>query len=253
MKIRGLEIGRGRPKICVPIVASSVEEALRQAQSLQSLQAAQLLEWRWDCVDKEALSGDICPALTAMRAAAGDKPLLVTMRTAAEGGNMDLSDKAYEDFYEKVLESGAADLIDLELLAHDRACLDRISALARRAGVRVIMSSHDFQKTPPRQEILERLRLMEKAGADILKIAVMPADMEDVLELLAATQQMHRETDRPLITMAMGAAGCVSRSCGGFFGSAVTFGAAGRQSAPGQMDAVDLEHVLNLLYPDDIY
>ena len=86
-------------------------------------------------------------------------------------------------------------------------------------------------------------------SADILKIAVMPQNSRDVLTLLSATEEMTRlYAERPLITMSMGGTGLMSRLCGETFGSAVTFGAVGKTSAPGQIAADELAQVLELLH-----
>ena len=46
----------------------------------------------------------------------------------------------------------------------------------------------------------------------------------------------------------MAGTGVISRICGEVFGSALTFGAAGKASAPGQMGVQDLNTVLGLLH-----
>lgn len=69
-----------------------------------------------------------------------------------------------------------------------------------------------------------------------------------MLTLLSATEEMDRRTTKPLITMSMGPVGMISRLCGEVFGSALTFGAIGKVSAPGQIGAKDLAHVLNLIH-----
>ena len=89
---------------------------------------------------------------------------------------------------------------------------------------------------------------MQDLGADIPKIAVMPQNKKDVLTLLAATEEMASEyADRPIITMSMAGTGLISRLCGEVFGSALTFGAVGKASAPGQMNASDLREILTLI------
>ena len=79
-------------------------------------------------------------------------------------------------------------------------------------------------------------------GADVAKLAVMPGDAADAARLLQATAQAAaRRPETPLITMAMGPAGAVTRLCGGAFGVCASFGAmGGAASAPGQPDARDL-------------
>lgn len=94
-----------------------------------------------------------------------------------------------------------------------------------------------------------RLRKMQELGADLPKIAVMPQNKRDVLTLLLATEEMTRKyADRPIITMSMAGTGVISRLCGEVFGSALTFGAAKKASAPGQMGVNELETVLRLLH-----
>ena len=120
---------------------------------------------------------------------------------------------------------------------------------AHANGVKVIASNHDFHKTPAKEEIVSRLRKMQELGADIPKIAVMPQNKKDVLTLLTATEEMASEyADRPIITMSMSGTGVISRLCGEVFGSALTFGAVGKVSAPGQMGIEDLTTVLGLLH-----
>ena len=104
-----------------------------------------------------------------------------------------------------------------------------------------------FVKTPPREEIISRLERMEQLGADICKVAVMPHTPEDVLTLLSATEERARVSGVPLITMAMGPLGTVSRVCGELVGSCLTFGTLGAASAPGQLPAEKLAQTLEML------
>ena len=91
------------------------------------------------------------------------------------------------------------------------------------------------------------LQNMEETGGDILKLAVMPSCPKDVSALLNVTARMKEKTARPLITMSMGKLGAVSRFSGSVFGSALTFGTAGRSSAPGQIDARKLKELLEFM------
>ena len=156
-------------------------------------------------------------------------------------GEAALTADQYAAFCAAVCASGCADLLDIEFFSAGERLPQWIAA-AHAAGVKVVCSSHDFQKTPPRAELVERMVRMQQAGADLPKLAVMPTCRTDVLELLAATAEMadhHPET--PVITMSMGALGAVSRLCGEAFGSAMTFANPGTASAPGQvpLDVVD--------------
>ena len=139
---------------------------------------------------------------------------------------------AYVELNRRMSGAGYIDMVDVEMFSGD----DTVSALVRCAHacqVKVVGSNHDFQKTPAKEEIVARLRRMQELDADILKIAVMLRSKKDVLTLLAATEEMCSEyANRPVITMSMDGMGVISRLCGEAFGSAVTFGSAGKASAP---------------------
>ena len=47
VKVRNVIIGKGRPKICVPIVAPTREEIIKDGEQFHHL-AADLAEWRAD-------------------------------------------------------------------------------------------------------------------------------------------------------------------------------------------------------------
>ena len=227
ISVRGVTIGEGRPKICIPLAGRSLEELLRQAAAAQ------------------ALGGDLYAAGRALRAALPDAPLLFTFRTAAEGGQKPLGQADYLALCRETAEAGYCDLIDLELFTLGEM-LPEITALAGAKGVFTIVSSHDFEKTPPEAEMFSRLQRMQAQGADIAKLAVMPQSPEDVLAL-AATLRAKRDLGCLAITMAMGAMGVVSRISGELFGSVVTFGAGEQSSAPGQLPAGQLREILEAL------
>ena len=142
-------------------------------------------------------------------------------------------------------------MIDAELFMGE-AVLGKLIRMAHERGVRLVASNHDFNKTPDKAEMIRRLRMMDDAGADILKIAVMPRDASDVLDLLDVTRMMNEGlTDKPLITMSMGQLGMITRIAGETFGSAVTFGSMGQASAPGQIDAAKLKEILTIMKKAD--
>ena len=246
VKIRKIVFGEGRPKICVPITGHTREEiALRTAE----LKAAKpdLAEWRADWYEEVFERKKLEEMLERLRGELGELPLLVTFRTKEEGGEQSIGAEAYAEFLRTVLASGQADLIDVELFRGE-ALLRDICEEARKKGIRVIASSHDFEKTPAKEEIIERLTRMQDCGADLLKLAAMPRDAGDVLTLLSATWEMKEQyAKQPVVTMSMGAKGAVSRLAGEVFGSVMTFGSAGVASAPGQVSVPELKIALEVL------
>ncbi|MGT2910744.1 type I 3-dehydroquinate dehydratase [Streptococcus cameli] len=236
--------GQGRPNIIVPLVGKTEEEILAAASQAKELDC-DVIEWRIDFYQDVENPKQVA-ALSHQVATAAGKPVLVTFRTAKEGGVRDLSDELYFDIYTTVLEEGKADLIDVELFMPEAEVASLI-ALAKDKGVKVVMCNHDFDATPAKEEIVSRLKRMEEKEADICKIAVMPQSKQDVLTLLSATAEAYDSIAQPLITMSMGALGMVSRVSGEVFGSSATFGAAAKASAPGQVPVGELRSILSTL------
>ena len=247
VKVRNIEIGAGIPKICVPIVGVTREEILAAAENIKSTKA-DVGEWRVDWYEDSFDFTKTEATMQALREVLGEMPILFTFRTSKEGGEKAIETEAYVELNQNAAKSGLVDLVDVEAFTGDDA-VKAVVDIAHENGVKVIASNHDFHKTPEKEEIVSRLRKMQELGADIPKIAVMPQNKKDVLTLLAATEEMVSEyADRPIITMSMSGTGVISRLCGEVFGSALTFGAVGKVSAPGQMGIEDLTTVLGLLH-----
>ena len=128
----------------------------------------------------------------------------------------------------------------------------KLVAELQREGVKIIASSHDFDKTDSHEILLDRFREMEKSGADILKMAVMPHGFEDVAAIMEATNAMRKECEKPLVSMAMGSIGSISRISGENFGSGITFGTVGAASAPGQFPIGELRSLLEALHQKNL-
>lgn len=237
----GLVFGEGLPKICVPLTESTLPALLEEAAQAAAL-PADLYEWRLD-----SFTGDIGFALSALGSALPPRPLLCTLRTQKEGGSAPHDPDAYEEFLSVLLDRGGFHILDIELSQGEQQ-VQRLIQKAKRKGIAPLVSKHDFQKTPPAGEIAATLREMAGLGAALPKYAVMPQSPEDVLALLAATLQASQKVG-PVVTMAMGPLGKLTRAAGGLFGSCMTFGAGQNASAPGQINAEDLRAILQDLDP----
>ena len=253
IRIGFMEIGSGRPRIIVPLTASTLDGVMDEAAALGDL-PADLAEWRIDMLDDvivqtpEGPMPDIPYILSVLSGVGTVIPvsLIAAFRTADEGG-LAISDKGYEELCRALIDSGSVDVLDVEAF-HRSGCAGAVIEYARSRGVKTIASWHDFQSTPPQEEIERRLAFMQdELGADIAKAAVMPQSRADVLTLLAATESFtSTRAKRPVITMSMGELGIISRISGQAFGSAATFGCAGRPSAPGQLEVKQLASVLKV-------
>lgn len=234
-----------RPKICIPVTARTRDGILEKAQEIRRL-PVEMAEWRVDFF--AGYEREIASIVEELKAALGEKELIVTLRTKYEGGEPNGSRFGYFELIEQVLVQGKADYVDAEI---DRDP-ERIQALRQHYAdslVRIIGSYHDFEKTPSREEILQKLVKVQKYGCDIGKFACMPREESDVDILLMATAE-YRDTEPryPLITMSMGALGERSRLYGGLYGSEVSFGCAGAASAPGQIPYEQMLDVFDKIY-----
>ena len=247
VQVRNITIGEGRPKICVPIVGQTKADILLEAGTFARI-PVDVVEWRVDWFEDVFDTDKVLDVAKDLQAVLKDTPILFTFRTAKEGGEKAISNEAYKALNMAVAKSGYVDLIDVEAFTGEEIVKSMIQE-AHSYGVKVIASNHDFDATPEKDEIVRRLRMMQDYGADIPKMAVMPKSKQDVLTLLSATLEMSQQfADRPIITMSMAGTGVVSRLTGETFGSALTFGAATKASAPGQINVNELAQVLDIIH-----
>lgn len=247
LMVRGRTLNpHGYALICTPLVARTTEGV--QAELLSILpKHPDLIEWRVDFFDEIHDPVRVVDVARAIRQAAGSIPIIFTRRAAHEGGEpISIDEAAFITLVEKICASGAVDIIDYEL-SQSAANRARLRAVSRAHEVLMIMSYHNFTSTPGATALVEKLMDAERQGADIAKLAVMPQSAGDVLVLLEATLAASGRIQIPLITMAMGAMGAMTRLCGWIYGSAVTFAVGESSSAPGQIAIDDLRAALKTI------
>ena len=270
----------GLPAVAVSLTGPSLAQAWTQACSAIDA-GADVLELRVDLLEDACALATPAPldaataaaqvleclrglgeAIDATDGADAGAPVLLTCRTAAEGGRAQLDDTAYGSLLRSVLD-GLADwtperrpaAIDVEV---QRGCLPQVCAQAHALGIDVVASFHDFEATPTDEALAEVLARMAREGADLAKIAVWPTGADDVARRLGvcarATAGAGEGTGLgvPVAAMSMGALGAVSRVAPAF-GSALTFAVVpdeqgqARASAPGQLPIQDVRRCLELL------
>lgn len=244
--IKGKIIGKGKPLVCVPVMESSKEEILRETRRLEEAHT-EMIEWRVDAFENVESPNAIREILNEMKHIIKESILVYTFRSKNQGGCKALSAADIYDIHQVAAESEVVDFIDVEYFEAKNP--QKEIAMLREMGAYVIASHHDFEQTPDTEVIRMLLEQIRESGADVVKLAVMPQNMWDVLHLLEETNRFHENhPDYPLITMSMGAKGGISRVAGEFFGSCVTFGAGGQASAPGQLPVKQLEEILHILH-----
>ena len=245
LSVRNAAFGGPAPLVCVPLVAASVCDLLTQATFAHTL-SPDVVEWRADAFEDQSPDA-ILAGLKPLRDALPTEALIFTLRAEAEGGMRPLSQDLRREVLARVIDSGFADIIDIEL-GNGAAFVAPVVASARARGVRVILSFHDFQKTPPNDVLEEAIAAMVRQGADIAKVACMPTDAHDVLRLLDVTLAARQTFPAtPLCTMSMGRLGVLTRVAGFLYGSDMSFAVGQTASAPGQIPIGELRRLMDAL------
>ncbi len=219
------------------VVAAISEDPIETARSAKML-GADILEIRFDLLnittphDAEKLVNDIKSATNL--------PCIATNRLQSEGGKWSGTEEDRIALLIDILE--LVDAVDIELSAGEDV-RNKVVQSAKSAGKTVIVSSHDFNRTPAVDQMKKTLDDCFNAGADIAKLAVMPESMQDVLNLLQVT----RDSRAPVCTISMGDLGKHSRIVASCYGSVLTYGSVGDAVAPGQLRVDELKTVLEML------
>lgn len=219
-----------RPLIALPVMGETVNDVLVMLEQANESQT-DVIEWR---VDYLTDPGELQASQMQTIAFNADKPLIVTWRTTAEGGQEDFDSIAYHWVYQLAIASRVA-AVDVEV-----SLLEEVGDVvedAQTQGITVIGSRHYFDATPA--DLDAELQSMVATPVDVVKLAVMPNDSGDVQRLLDATKVANQA--KPLITMAMGELGQRSRFEGYQYGSQLTFASLGESSAPGQPSVTQLK------------
>ena len=243
----GRPLAGGRvPAICAPLVGRTRAALAAEAAAVAARQP-DLIEWRVDFFEPLADTPEVLAAAGAVKQAAAGIPILFTRRAQREGGQpIPLSEPQVLDLYAAVAAGGTVDAMDFEM-ENAPADVARVREITRAHGLALVLSFHDFQRTPPTQDLQARFAQAQRLGADVAKLAVMPQSMDDVHRLLGATLAASQALPIPVISMAMGGLGAVSRLCGGVFGSALTFAVGAAASAPGQIPIDEVRATLAVL------
>ncbi len=244
--IKEIPLGVGAPKTIVPLMSTQQEDLAAQARC--AVQAgADCLEWRIDFLDAHVSPSEIVRQAAALTNAYPHNPVLVTFRSKEQGGQGSLSSQDQVALITSLIDEHAADLVDIEIGLGERA-VRSLTKAAREQGVASVVSFHDFTATPPSDDIVELIRQMRTWGADIAKVATMARAQSDAFELMRVAAVCARADEGPLVAIAMGKAGVITRLAGETFGSALTFCSVSETSAPGQVELAEARRIINLLH-----
>ena len=232
-------------RICIPIIAATEEEALRKMSGslpgdpfleiLFELRADRMREIRLERILRER-----------------KKKIVVTNRRREEGGNFQGTEKERIACLLKAVDLGA-DFVDLEASTDPGLLAELKSAIAARDfKTRLIVSAHDFAKTPAKETLRQKLKECAALSPDIVKIVTRAKTEEDSLKVLGLIPIARRKRQE-IISFCLGEKGRVSRVMSLFLGAYLGFASLnrGEASAPGQLSLAEMMAALSILKRQD--
>jgi 3-dehydroquinate dehydratase-1 len=167
-------------------------------------------------------------------------PFLITARDSAEGGAPEL---AFKDRIRALrVWFHLAAWIDVE--ARNVSAYAELLATAQVAGKQIVISYHNFERTPAITELEEILRDIRFEGPFVFKAATRVTTWQDLANL---TDFLLQHPERDLALMGMGPLGKLSRLLLPAFGSRLVYASCAKTVVPGQWPAGSLRAMLDAL------
>ena len=224
-------------KLIVSVMPKSLEEA--QAIDVMRYHEADIIKWRADFLPKEAIL-QVAPAIFEKFAG---RELVFTLRTRAEGGQIELSSEEYVQIIKEVAQLYQPDYIDFEYFSY-RDVFEEMLEFPN-----LVLSYHNFQETP--ENLMEILSELTSLNPKVVKIAVMAHTEQDVLDLMNFTRGFKTlNPEQEYVTISMGKVGKVSRITSDVTGSSWSFASLDEASAPGQISLSSMKKIREILNED---
>ncbi|BCB97164.1 3-dehydroquinate dehydratase [Dissulfurispira thermophila] len=220
----------------IPLIAGVLTDTDVLTINKNTLNPADLIELRIDMFEDTSLSH----IENTFKIAKENfkKPIIATVRDVKEGGQKKITDRL--SIYKAIIMF--SDILDVEI--GDENTMTEVKNICKIYKKLLIGSYHNFEFTPD-DDFLDSIVLRGKElDADIVKIAVMAKDKEDLIKLTLFT---HRHKEKGIITMSMGDKGLPSRVFNPVFGSLITYGYINHPSAPGQLSVSELLYIFRRL------
>lgn len=262
LQVKNIVLSPGRPKIAVPVTGVTHKDIVSQVRKIIK-GPCDILEWRADYyfgekknleerVENTEAHREMIRILDDIDYVTDGMPIIFTLRNHGQGGMVNLGRKHVFDLSSLAAQSKMVDFIDLELFdendTYDEAEVRDHIREVHEFGVRVIMSYHDFDKMPTPEQMANLAGNMRGMGADIVKIAAMAKEEGEARAMMKTAEVLTSGDKDPVIMIAMGRAGMLTRVEGGKHGSCISFVKGVEETAPGQIDAETLSNILDRYY-----
>ena len=223
------------------LVVSVMPKSLEEAQGIDAMRYidADIIEWRADFLPKEAIL-QVAPAIFEKFAG---RELLFTLRTRAEGGEIDMDSAEYVQIIKDVAQLYQPEYIDFEYFSHKDVFEEMLDF------PNLVLSYHNFQETP--ENMMEILSELTSLTPKVVKVSVMAHTEQDVLDLMNFTRGFKTlNPEQEYVTISMGKVGKVSRITSDVTGSSWSFASLDEASAPGQISLSSMKKIREILNED---
>ena len=223
------------------LVVSVMPTSLEEVQGIDAMRYidADIIEWRADFLPKEAIL-QVAPAIFEKFAG---RELLFTLRTRAEGGEIDLDSTEYVQIIKDVAQLYQPEYIDFEYFSHKDVFEEMLDF------PNLVLSYHNFQETP--ENMMEILSELTSLTPKVVKVSVMAHTEQDVLDLMNFTRGFKTlNPEQEYVTISMGKVGKVSRITSDVTGSSWSFASLDEASAPGQISLSSMKKIREILNED---
>jgi 3-dehydroquinate dehydratase/shikimate dehydrogenase len=220
--------GTGKSRVCAVVAAASAAEMARQVrEALRETPTVELrLDWLRNDAERERLLGWV------KRQKFSRAVLMVTCRRVAAGGKFRGSVEAQLYWLIQARESGCAWCdVEVETLRE----LPGKSVRGYPVPRRVLLSVHDFERTP---ELPREIAVPDHGDVDAMKIAASARTIADSVRLLELARR-----SKNFVAVPMGEIGLPARLLALREGSALAYAAVGELTAPGQVSLREMMHL----------
>ncbi|MGB0724237.1 MAG: type I 3-dehydroquinate dehydratase [Nitrosopumilus sp.] len=218
-------------KTCISIAENSPKKIKNKLK--ESFKKSDYVEVRLDFLKTK----DVPEALESIKKDL--KKVVCTLRPKNEGGKFTGSEKERIAILKLIAEYNPF-LLDVEFNTLNKN--KELSKYLKSTKTKLLVSWHDFKKTPKSSELKNKIKKMSKFSNNV-KIVSTAKSVDDATRML----ELYNKTGKNnLISFAMGEAGKISRILCLYLGSPYTYVSLGKAVAPGQFSVDEVNKIINL-------
>ena len=218
-------------KTCVSIAETTPKKLLQTLRI--ALKKSDYVEIRFDFLKAEQIPQVLETVKKDL------KKIVCTLRPKTEGGKFAGKEKERLSILKLIAEYNPF-LLDIEFNTMKQN--KNLVKYLKTTKTKLLISEHDFKKTPSLTELKRKLNQMSKVSSNV-KIVTTAKSTEDSTRVL---QLYSKKENINLIAFTMGNPGRVSRILSLYLGSPYIYVSLGKAVAPGQFSLDEVKRIINL-------